>query len=82
MAQQIAELIEQLPEHLQAEVRDFVEFLLHRYRLTTPPAKMKLGWAGGLREFRDKFTSVELQHQSLQWWDKEVTDVAEHTDVL
>jgi len=30
--------------------------------------KLRLTWAGMLREFRDKFTSLELQKKALEWW--------------
>jgi len=29
---------------------------------------MKLKWAGGLKEYRSRFTSLGLQKQSLDWW--------------
>ncbi len=28
---------------------------------------LKLGWAGALRDFRDRYTSVELQHKASDW---------------
>ncbi|MDF0591581.1 hypothetical protein [Candidatus Methanocrinis natronophilus] len=30
--------------------------------------KLRLAWAVGLREFRDRYTSLELQEKSLGWW--------------
>jgi hypothetical protein len=53
----IEELIKELPPELQQEVSDFAQFLLDR-----------MTWAGGLREFRDQFTSLELQKKALEWW--------------
>jgi len=29
--------------------------------------KPKLNWIGGLREYRDKYTSLELQKKALEW---------------
>ena len=29
--------------------------------------RLQQKWAGGLKEFRDTYTSVELQKQSLEW---------------
>jgi len=29
-----------------------------------------MNWAGGLSEFRDKFTSLELQKKSLERWNE------------
>ena len=60
----LRELVEQLPPELQQEVRDFVEFLLEK-RVKKPKRKLRLDWAGGLKEYRDKYTSLELQKKSL-----------------
>jgi hypothetical protein len=61
------EVVRQLPPELQREVRDFAELLLRRH---TPPTqkRLRLSWAGALREFRDQFTSLELQQKALEWW--------------
>lgn len=67
MVKDILELVERLPHHLQAEVRDFAEFLLQRH-LQSDSRKMKLDWAGGLHDLRDRFTSVDLQHVATEWW--------------
>ena len=68
----LKDLIEQLPPELQEEVRDFIEFLLER-KARRPKAEkkgeLKLDWRGALRDLRDKYTSVELQHKVLKWWD-------------
>lgn len=66
----LEELIDELPPELQREVRDFVEFLLEK-RVAKPKAKkgeLRLDWRGALRDLRDKYTSVELQHKVLEWW--------------
>jgi len=31
------------------------------------PGKMEFRWAGALKDLRDKYTSVELQHKILEW---------------
>ena len=68
--QDLKELIEKLPPELQKEVRDFVEFLLERRaaKLKAKKGELKLDWRGALRDLRDKYTSVELQHKVLEWW--------------
>lgn len=69
--QTLKELIEQLPPELQQEVRDFVEFLLEKRAAKLEAekgGKLKLDWRGALRDLRDKYTSVELQHKVLEWW--------------
>ncbi len=68
----LEKLIQELPPELQKEVEDFARFLL----ATKAPvqqsqgktSRLRLTWAGGLAEFRDQFTSVKLQKQSLDWW--------------
>jgi hypothetical protein len=27
-----------------------------------------MDWAGALSEYRDRFTSLELQKEALEWW--------------
>ncbi len=68
--QTLKELVDQLPPELQQEVRDFVEFLLERRvaKLKAKKGELKLDWRGALRDLRDKYTSVELQHKLLEWW--------------
>ena len=58
-------LIEKLPPELNQEVSDFIEFLLKKRARNK--GKLRLDWAGGLREFRDQFTSLELQKKALEW---------------
>jgi hypothetical protein len=55
-----------LPEH-QQEVRDFALFLAEK-RARPKKRKLRLDWAGGLKEFRDQYTSLELQKKSRDWW--------------
>jgi hypothetical protein len=65
--QPLDQMVKDLPPEIQEEVRDFVEFLLEK-RIRKQQAKPKLDWAGALRELRDEYTSVDLQHKALQWW--------------
>jgi hypothetical protein len=58
----IDEMVNELAPGQQAEVRDFVEFLLARQgsnRRGTP----RFDWAGALKDMRDDYTSVDLQHE-------------------
>ena len=63
----LEELIKELPLELRQEVYDFACFLLEK-RVQPKQKKLRMSWAGGLREFRDQFTSLELQKKSLGWW--------------
>jgi len=63
----LEQLIKELPPELHREAEDFLEFLLAK-RPRKRKATLKLDWRGGLRDLRDKYTSVELQHKALEWW--------------
>ncbi|MDI6886039.1 MAG: DUF2281 domain-containing protein [archaeon] len=63
----IEEKIKQLPPELHREVEDYVDFLLQKAKKKTGK-KLKLDWAGGLKEYKDKYTSLELQRKILEWW--------------
>ena len=64
--QTLEEKIKALPPELQREVEDFVEFLLEK-RGKTLGRKLRQDWAGALKEFRDQYTSLELQKKALEW---------------
>ncbi len=61
--QTIKEKVQQLSPQNQAEVIDFVDFLLSKEK-TKQRKKMTLDWAGGLKDLREQYTSIELQHQA------------------
>jgi len=58
----IDEMVKELAPGQQAEVRDFVEFLLAKRR-SSPRRKPQFDWAGALKDMRDDYTSVDLQHE-------------------
>lgn len=64
--ERLEELIRRLPPELREEVGEFVKFLLER-KVKGKRRKARQDWAGALREFRDKFTSLELQRKALKW---------------
>ena len=66
-AKPLEELVKELPPYVQAEVRDFVEFLLAK-RGRKPPRKLRQDWAGALSDYRHQYTSLELQKKALEWW--------------
>jgi len=59
-------VIKELPPELQAEVRDFAEFLLEKKR-RKGPRPLSQAWAGALEGYRDQYTSLDLQKKSLEW---------------
>jgi len=62
----LIEMIVSLPPELQQEVQEFVEFVYQRHTRRAEP--LRLDWRGALRDLREKYTSVELQHQIRDWW--------------
>lgn len=65
---ELANKIEQLPESLQREVEDFIDFIAGRHIRLQRQQHLSLPWAGGLSEYREQFTSLSLQKKSLDWW--------------
>ena len=63
----IHELFQKLPDDLKREVLDYIEFLIERHGVRKSGG-IKLTWKGKLKELRNKYTSVELQHKALDWW--------------
>jgi hypothetical protein len=63
--QTLSESINNLPAELQQKVFDYIAELKKEKKTKK---KLNLKWTGGLREYKNKFTSVELQKKSLEWW--------------
>jgi len=63
----LEDIVAKLPPEQQQEVRDFAQFLAEK-KVHTKRRRLKLDWAGGLKEFRDRYTSLELQKKSMDWW--------------
>ena len=64
--EQIVELMKGLPDDVQNEVADFVEFLRERRRRPLR-TKLRLDWIGALKDLKGEYTSVELQHKASEW---------------
>ncbi len=62
---QIEQRIKELPIELRHEVEDFVEFLIQRR--SKPAKKLRQDWAGALKDYRHRYTSLELQKKALEW---------------
>ena len=67
-AQDMEDRLREMPEDLRRQVIDYMEFLLSKYRRRNPKARnFKFDWEGGLAEFSDRYTAVELQHKASEW---------------
>ena len=68
---EIERRIKTLPNHLLPEVIDYIDFLISKHGSEQGPRdskkKFRFDWAGGLADLKDQYTSVELQHKSLDW---------------
>lgn len=64
--QNIQESFDSLPVEYQRKVYAYIESL--RRAREKRKRKLSLNWAGGLKEYKSEFTSVELQKKSLEWW--------------
>ena len=62
----LEELVRELPPDMQEEVREFAQFLLEK-RVKGQKKFLSQTWAGGLKAFRDQYTSLELQKKALEW---------------
>ena len=63
MKSNIVEKFNQLPPGLHEEVK-----------VSKRKKKLKLDWAGGLKEFRDQYTALELQKEAVDWWERSTLD--------
>lgn len=59
-------LVVKLPQELHREARTYIEFLLEKHRKRTK-RRPRLDWASALRDLREQYTSVELQHRIVDW---------------
>ncbi|MFH1633929.1 MAG: DUF2281 domain-containing protein [Chloroflexota bacterium] len=64
--QRITTLVSQMPPDLQQEVEDFVQLLFKR-RVQKPGKTLRQDWAGALKDYREQYTSLELQRKALEW---------------
>ena len=56
--------LDHLPKNVQKQILDYIEFLLSKYpkKNSKTSKEFKFDWEGGLKELKNKYTSVELQH--------------------
>ena len=62
----IDERMKNLPPALKREVEEFVNSLLKK-RKKKNGKRLRQDWAGALRDYRDQYTSLELQKKALEW---------------
>jgi hypothetical protein len=70
--------IRKLPPESRQEVESLIQLLKARIKseATSPPNLNYLvidtgtGWRGALQEMSKKYSSVDLQHKALDWWNE------------
>lgn len=62
----LEEIVRELRPDSQAKVRQFIENLLETTN-DRANTKLKQNWAGALSDYREKYTSLELQKKSAEW---------------
>jgi len=63
----LQEVIKKLSPDKQNEVILFAKKLLQKEN-NISGKKMDLSWAGALKEYKNKYTSLNLQKKALEWW--------------
>ncbi len=61
----IEEMVKELPPTLQTEVMQFIQSLLVKVKKNG--VKLRQDWACALREYRQQYTSLELQKKAIEW---------------
>ena len=65
---QLNKKIKKVPPHLLPEIMDYIDFLINKYGTTSKEKKpFNFSWQGGLSEISKKYSSVDLQHKSMDW---------------
>ncbi len=68
IVKQINKKIKKVPPHLLPEIMDYIDFLINKHGTTSKEKKpFSFSWQGGLSEISKQFSSVVLQHKSMDW---------------
>ena len=56
-----------LPESLKESDVEIIVLPVEKSRRKKSKRKLQQNWAGALREYREQYTSLELQKKALEW---------------
>ena len=59
--------ISQLPPGLVLKLDDYLDYLLSQRKIKTNSSFLRQSWAGGLKEYHNEYSSVELQKLAIEW---------------
>jgi hypothetical protein len=63
----IEKKIYQLTPDLVTKLDDYIDYLLSRKKVNKSSKLLKQDWAGGLKDYKNNYTSIELQKLALVW---------------
>ena len=72
----LEEMIQELPPQVRHKLEDYALLLWEHNQSQKKEKQNKIsteGWRGALKDLRDQYTYVELQHKALDWWEKDVS---------
>jgi hypothetical protein len=62
----LEELLQKMPPEIKIEVYDFAQYLMSKKK-KAGRSRLKQNWAGGLKAYKKKYSSLELQKKALEW---------------
>lgn len=65
--QLIEKKIQLLPNYMKKEALDYINSLIARENQRKKTTCFNFTWEGGLANLKNNFSSVELQHKSIEW---------------
>jgi Protein of unknown function (DUF2281) len=66
----LIEQINALPPRLRVRVEEFVNALEKEELKPKSGKRLRQDWAGALSDYRDQYTSLELQNETVEQWTK------------
>ena len=57
----------ELPNDLKKEVLNFIDFLITKKKRKIVSSRFNFDWEGSLSDIKNKYSSVNLQHKSMEW---------------
>lgn len=66
----LIEKINTLPPRLKMKVEEFVNALEKEEFKPKSEKRLRQDWAGALSDYRDQYTSLELQDETVEQWTK------------
>jgi hypothetical protein len=63
----IEQKISSIPPFMINELEAYIDYLLQKVKVPVKKKKLKQNWAGALKEYKKKYSAVELQKKALEW---------------